>query len=114
MIESSDKQVLQKNLSQFLVKDVFNLITEEDVLTIKGKDWIFGGRKLDGTEVATLKSEAKVLAQMQLWKFLNNRKRQIAQNALIKTGKTDEDIIANRMILYLLDVDETIIASIGE
>lgn len=114
-METSDKKVLQRNLAQFLIGDVFNAITDEDILEIKSqKEWRYGGRKLDVSEIELLKSEAETLEKMLLWKLLNNRKKQLAQEIIVTKSKGEDDLIAGKMILYLLDVDKSVIKSILE
>ena len=113
MLEPSEQTVLQRNLSRFLVGDVFNTITEDDILKIKGKDWFLDGRKLSTSEVLTIQNEARVLKQMQLWKLLNNRKKKLAQDRLVLESKTEGDLIAGKMMMYLIDVDESLLKSMS-
>ena len=77
-------------------------------------EWFIGTRKLDKSEIETVKSEAKVLEKMYLWKLLNDRKKKLAQDKIVNKAQGDEDLIACRMILYLLDVDESLIEKISE
>lgn len=102
---SQDEQhVLQKELSDFLIKDVFNTITEEDILTITDKnEWWYRGKRLDQERVTQLKEASIKFLDSALWRFLYS---ELQYNAVLKTAssKTEADMIAAKQMVHIMTV----------
>ena len=106
MLERTEKQVLQRNLIDFIIHDVFNGITYDEILKIKSKDvWECKGRTLEKGEVASLKQEAQVLREMKIWKdYLRADLMWNAQRILVNKSKVEEDLLFGKVMLYVVSV----------
>lgn len=107
-MESTEQKILQKHLAQFLISDVFNTISEEDILKVKAPGvWEHKGKLLSEGQVKALSNEAKSFQESGLWKILKSELLWLAhQNGYVKS-KTEADQIAGKMLEYLTDVVET-------
>jgi len=101
----SEQEILQKNLAQFLVKDVFNTITEDDILKIVGPNvWEHKGKRLTAGQIQSLKSQAKNFQESGLWQVLRAELLHLALETGYKKSKTEADQIAGKLLHYLTDV----------
>lgn len=104
----AEQRILQKNLAQFLVGDVFNLITEEDLLKISAPNvWMHKGQQLSPGQVKALREQASVFKDSQLWKILEAELKYHAQKKILDKGQTEADIISAKMLIYLTDILRT-------
>ena len=104
-MESSEQDVLQRNLINFILKDVFNTIDVEDVLRIKGTNvWEHKGRNLTPDEVNLLREEARIFKNSKLWEILKNELKYHAQKSMFEKSQTPQDIVAAKLLIYLTDV----------
>lgn len=113
MPRSSDEQeVLQTHLIQFIVKDIFNTITEDDILASDAEgNWTWRGHKLSVDEVVMLKEQAGGFQKSHLWHVLRAELRFLATKTLLEKGTTGADIRAAQLLGYLTDViDKKLIA----
>lgn len=94
------------------MKELFNTITEEDVLRDENGVWVSGGRTLTDAEKKLLISEASVFVQTRLWKELQKDVRYRANKAMYEKAKTIDDLLAGKMALYILDVIKTRLESL--
>ena len=78
----------------------FKVITPDDIIQIKGKgDWYNKGRKLTPGEIDNLKSEAEIIQNMQLWKFLIIEGRYHAQKKALVDVKNYAELQEARALL---------------
>lgn len=96
-MNTSEQNILQKNLSQFLIKDVFNAIEEEDIL----RDWNYKGSKLTDVQIANLRSQAKSFGDSMLWKILKNELLWQGQQRGFVKSQTEADQIAGKLLIFL-------------
>lgn len=105
---NQEQHILQKHLSQFLIKEVFNTITEEDILKIKATNvWEHKGKKLSEGQIQALKQQAKNLLESPLWLILKAELLWLAHDRGYVKSKTESDQIAGKMLEYLTDVLES-------
>lgn len=120
-MEPTEHHILQKHLAQFIISDVFNTISENDILRIerstspnKSDVWHYKGDALQQAQVDLLKRQAASFADSELWKILNTELRYHAlQKGLVKS-QTAEDMIASKVLLYLVDVIESKLKSMSQ
>lgn len=111
----NEQEVLQKNLAQFLIKDVFNTITDEDILKIRGVNvWEHKGRLLTEGQVKALKNEAGSFRESGLWKILKAELIYLAHDTGYRKSKTEADQIAGKLLEYLTDVIDTKLRKLSE
>lgn len=103
--QPTEQEVLQKNLMQFLVKDVFNTITKDDVLKVVSPNvWMYRGMKLTPDQVVNLRDQAKNLKSSKIWEVLKNELLYHAHLKGYVQSKTEADQIAGKMMVYITDV----------
>ncbi len=113
-MDAKEQEVLQKHLAQFLIKDVFNTITEEDVLKIKAPNvWEWKARALKPEMIATLQSEAEHFAGGMLWQILKAELLWHAQQSGWIKSKTEADQVASKMLKYLTEVIDSKLKRMG-
>lgn len=101
----SEQKILQKHLARFLIDEVFNTITEEDILKIKAPNvWEHKGRLLSEGQVKALQQEAGKFRDSGLWKILQAELLWLAHKKGYVEAKTENDIIAGKLIEYITDV----------
>ena len=105
-MEEKEQHTLQKHLSHFLTDDVFNVITEEDLLSIDGNEWKHQGRTLNITEIKNLIQQAQILEKLKLWEILKTELKHHAQDRTANKSKTEADLIAGRLMTYIVKLLE--------
>lgn len=101
----ADKKILQRNLAKFLVDDVFNTITDDDVIeVITPTKWRYKDKELTAGQILALRNQATVFYRSDLWKILKDELRYLAQKKAMEKAQTEEDIFASKMLMYLTDV----------
>lgn len=89
-----------------VLKDLFNAITEEDILTQHGRDLFIGGKKLDDKTKAQLIVDANLLKTMDLWRILCSCMKHEANKKMYTASKTTDDLIFGKAMLYAVDIFE--------
>lgn len=100
MIDKTKHEILN-----FLVHDIFNGITEKDVLRVSGKNVIMAGKVLGGTVRKELADGAVTLQQMFVWQAVLTDMKALAMTKL-REAKTEEDLYFAKAVLWSLDVIE--------
>lgn len=105
------KNFLQKRFVNFLVKHLYNTISVDDILVPKiekarggriVKKIYLKGKALDNTTIDVLRSDADRFSKSSLWKLLSNAVKNSCNERMYYKGKTDNDILAGKMGLYIL------------
>jgi transcription initiation factor IIE alpha subunit len=107
------KNYLQSKFIKFLVKDIFNTITEDDILTVKKGKMTWRGKELGDEEIATLKIQAKNLSESILWKVLKSELKWLAIKTLMENGKDGSDIRIAQILGYLTNEIDKKLKAIG-
>lgn len=101
--DPEDQLILQKHLAQFLVKDVFNTITEDDILKIVGTNlWSHKGNKYTPDQVRALRAEASAFKSSGLWRVLRAELLWKAQEGY-KKSKGEADLVAVKVLELLVE-----------
>lgn len=99
---------LKRKLIKWVVRDLFNGVTEEDILNVKSKNQItFKGKPLSKEQVEQLKNDAIAIQGSALWKLMSNDMKYLANKRMFETGETETDLIFGRVMLYWVDVVDT-------
>lgn len=108
MKETTEQNILQKHLARFLIDEVFNTITVDDILKIKAPNvWTHRGKSLTEGQVNALRSEATSFKESGLWKILKAELLYLAHQSGYVKSKTAEDQVAAKLLEYLVDVVQT-------
>lgn len=89
------------------VKDLFNTISADDILTEKGSTWLFKGKEIPGPVVQVLTDQASAFKQSKLWEILKTDIQYQSNKKTFLTSQTEVDLIAGKLYLYVLDSIES-------
>lgn len=96
---------------RFLV-ETFNLITEDDIIQVKGKNrWYIRERLLTEGEIKNLKSEADLVSRTKIWQYFINELKWHAQ-VRAADAKVEEDLIAVNELKFLVKTAQNYIDNI--
>lgn len=109
----TEQKILQKHLASFLIHDVFNQVSENDILTItKSGEWLIGERVVTDPEKQELKTQATKLLESKLWRMLSSEISKQAHEAILKKAGTESDLIGGKIMLFNLSVIESVLRKI--
>jgi len=105
-MESTEQKILQKHLARFIIEDVYNTITEDDILRITALNvWSHKGTSLTPGQVVALRNEARALKDSGLWKILRSELLWLARNGYSKS-KGESDLVAVKILELLVKTIE--------
>lgn len=97
---------IKLKLFNYLMKNLFNTVTEDQILKIYNNKVTIGNVELSEKDVRGLKSEAITIQSLPLWQYLTGSMKYIANKRMYNDSKSIEDLIAGKMILFTLEVME--------
>ncbi len=110
----TEQEILQKHLVQFLVRDVFNTITIDDILRIKAPNvWEWKGKPLSPEAVVQLREQAGAFQKSLLWQVLKSELQWHSVKSLLEEGKSAADIRAAQLLGYLTSVVDKKLEKMG-
>ncbi len=104
------KSYLQKIFINLLVKHLFKFITERDILQVirdplKGKITVlYRGKELSQEQVYELAASAELFKNNNFWKMLSNEVMYRATEKMFYDGRTGDDLLGGKSILFCLGV----------
>lgn len=108
-MNNEEQKILQKHL-QFVLCDVFNLPTADDLLKIYSPTkWEYKGNELPEANIFELKTQAQKFLDSELWKILKGAMMHDAQQRALNMSKTESDIVGAKMEVYLLNEIEKVL-----
>lgn len=103
-------------LSKERLDALLTVIDDRMIISFSEKEkavYIGGKRVTDPGIMQNLKAEAEALAQFDIWKILSETPKRLAQKALFEDDGNSEIVhTKGRSMLYLLDTQEKILATI--
>ena len=96
------------------VRNLFNTIDTDDVLKIVGNSITCCGKPLNEGEYKLLTAEATNFLNSRIWKVLSKDVAYRAKEAMFEKAKTEEDLTAGKMCLYVLDIIKTRLEQISK
>lgn len=87
-----------------IVKNLFNGITENDILRHDGQILYQGKRALSRAEVREISNEAKIIKEMNSWYLISNELKHLANQIMYEKSKTIDDMIFGKVILFVVDI----------
>jgi hypothetical protein len=97
---------IKPELANLLFRHLFNGVTEDEVLSVVGKDFYYCGKILSNEQKRGIIEEAKMINASTLWKFLLNEMKYSANDKIFNKSTTPDDIIAGKMVLWTLEIME--------
>lgn len=100
------KQFLRRKFINFIARQIFNLVVENDILKVSGNKVIHKGRVLTNDEKKSIIGQAKSMNEMFFWELLLTEMKHIGNQKIYFESKTESDLLAGKMILWVVDVME--------
>lgn len=98
------KSKLRKWLLPWVVKHLYNGLTEDDILTEKQGKMYWQGRRVGETEEREIVSGAKALRDLPFFEFLLRELEATANKRMFYKAKDYEDVYFARAMLFSIDV----------
>lgn len=95
------------------VKHLFNTIGENDILKEVNGVWMADGKPLNEGQRKLLISEGKTFYHSTIWRVLQVDIKYRANRAMFERSKTEMDLIAGKLWLYVLDAINTRLKSLS-
>ena len=91
-------------VANWLLKHLFNAVTEDDILKVDGRHLTFRGQPLSQVQVAELKSGAESLQRLHFWQLLTAELQHEANRMMFEKSKTVDDLLFGKAVLYTIEV----------
>lgn len=103
MMDKTEQQILQKHLARFIIDDVFNTVTDGDILKVLAPNvWQHKNKRLTEGQVNALRNEARAFNESALWLILKDELMWHAQKKTVDKAVSEGDLIACKMLMYLI------------
>jgi len=101
MMKKIKRKILNKLLSY-----LFNTVSEDDIIVYNRKRGLIlvGGKELSNKNINNLKTEIKILKELEWWKIMENEMKYVANKVMYEKAKTVDDMIFGKAILYTIDI----------
>jgi len=97
---------LKTKLLNYLLRHLFNAISEEDVLQYHKGSFYLKGAKLDDRATGNFINQANSILKTQLWKHLTDDIKYVANQRMYEKSTTIDDVIFGKAMLYNIDILE--------
>lgn len=103
-----------ERLRQWALKNVVNAPVSSDIVTV-AKDkthLLIDNEKITDAELANLHAEYLTIRKFRLWNLVTNTIRDQAKKMMFENAKSYDDMLAGKMMLYVLSVQENVLENI--
>jgi len=104
---------LKKIILMYITKNLLKMVNEDDVLKVTSKGYLLRNRKLTPEEVASLREEAKIFRESELWTLMRTELEWVAF-VRGRKSKTNEDNLATHYLFYNVDIIEQFLRNLGK
>lgn len=101
------KKLGERDVLTELVKDLYNTVSEKDILQNDSGQWIYQGKKISEGVRQAIISDAHTILNSVLWNILLDEIRCESNRRMFLKSKTEHDLIAGKVMLYTLDLLNT-------
>lgn len=98
------KKYLQKRFINYLVKDLFNTITVDDILRIENGQVMYKGKAIEKEKLVLLSEDAERLKNSSVLKLILKEVKFISNEKMYNKSKTIEDILFGKASLWVVDI----------
>ena|SRR3990167_10046167 len=96
----------------YLTRHLLHTVTEDDILQIANREYLYKNRKLNPEEIEMLKNEARALSESFLWKLMVKEAEYMAFISMTSHAKTSQDITWGKAIFYSVDLMKKFLAGL--
>jgi len=97
---------IKRKLLNYLLKHLFNAITEDDILKISGNNVFIGNHLLPKQSIQSLVAEAEMFKNTELWKLLLNDGKREANKRMYEKSANYDDMYFGKAVLWIIDIFE--------
>jgi len=90
----------------WIVKNLFNGITDDDILHHDGQTLYLGKKPLSQRDVKEIVTGAKVIQEMYAWQLISKELKQIANQTMYEKSKSVDDMVFGKVMLLVIDLIE--------
>jgi hypothetical protein len=90
----------------WIVKNLFNGITDDDILHHDGQTLYLGKKPLSQRDVKEIVTGAKVIQEMYAWQLISKELKQIANQTMYEKSKSVDDMVFGKVMLLVVDLIE--------
>lgn len=95
---------LRNNWINYITKNLFNGITEDDILAVKADGVYLKDKKLTEEQIVLLSEDAEKFANSVIWKFLTDDAKYQANYLMYQQSQSYEGMMFGKALLYLIDI----------
>jgi len=106
------RRYLARKLINWLVKDLYNGVTIDEVLWADKGRYYIGWHQVTPDEMAKYQIEAVMITDAPLWKTLTKNLKYLANKRMYEQSKAYEDMYFGKAMLYVIDVMEKTMISL--
>lgn len=108
------KNWAQRKFVNFLVSHLFNAVSANQVLRTKNGKVLIGNQVLNQEMKDRLKLDAQSFRNSLLWNLVGNQVKYLANQRIYEKSSVIEDILAGKMTLYTVKVQEELMDKIEQ
>ena len=97
---------IKRKLLNYLLRHLYNAITEDDILEIRDGKIFQGKRQMTTAEIQSITAEAEMLKSMDLWKILINTGKFEANKRMYNQSQSYDDMFFGKAVLWIVDIFE--------
>lgn len=97
---------IKRKILNYLLRKLFNTVTENEVLGYHKGKLYFNGKMLVESDAKQLIVEAKAIQEMLLWEYLTKNMKWLSNKKMYYDSSCDNDMLAGKMMLYAIDLIE--------
>ena len=97
---------LRKRFINFLTAHLFNTISEEDILYLKGSKYYYKGKPLDEERLERIRQSADVFADSLLWDILSSEVKYQLNRQMYYKEQSNNDLLMVKAGLHVLNIIE--------
>lgn len=94
------KRKLKRMVLNWLMSDLFNAVTEDDVIKVVGNNVMIGHERISDARRQEIVMGARAMLASPFWKLLNTEMEMAANRRLYNHSTSDEDIVFGKAMLY--------------
>lgn len=95
---------LRSLIAEYLTKRLVKAVTDDQIITISGREWLHNRRRLSQEEILGLKEDASRFLDSPLWEYMKKDIEWQAWQRMGPKATVPEDLIFGKAMFYDLDL----------
>jgi len=107
-------KLLRRKIIRFLIRHLFRLVPEEDILKMENGQIRFKGQILPREAEQKMARDASDFAESTLWTALRDDIQYQANGIMFYEGKTPDDLFAGRVMVKVIEIIDNKVKSLAK